>query len=190
MLLTNKIAYSKLGTLTVTRLSARSNRSGSGWPIHPLLFLSRLGHDLSKQSIQNSQIWNCWFLCPCQPDNESSHQRAKAEPESLPRSRVTDVKIRKFSGLLSPEAMIEKWFREREYSNTGEWPGVTLVTTPYTSPGQSLSRETAPLLAFPVQSPAFAERCRQSRSGFSLKVIAWTTVLLSTEPQAPEPEMA
>jgi hypothetical protein len=106
-----------------------------------------LGYDLSETETPNNQIESRWPLCLCQTDNESSHRRVKAEPESLPG---------KFSGLLSPPSRATQWLREKARQRHNP-ASVSLVTAPYTSPVQA-SRETVPPLWDCAQSPATAER--------------------------------
>ena len=173
-MLTNVLAFFKMGTLTVTRPPARAKSSGSGCSAHPLSFPSRVGYDLSRQPIPTTQLENRWPSCFRQADNERSHRRLKAEPESLRDSEL--------SGLPLVESRATKWFREKERQRLNTTTE-SLVTAPYTSPGQA-SRETVPELLYCAQSPAIAERSIRSFSGFSLRPLDRTTVLLSTKAQA------
>ena len=172
-MLTNLLAFFKMGTLTVTRPSARARSSGSGCCAHPLSFPSTVGYDLSSK-IPTIKAENRWPSCLRQADNERSHRRLKAEPESLPYTKL--------SGLPLAESRATKWFREKERQRLNTTTE-SLVTTPYTSPGQA-SRETVPVLLYCAQSPTIVERSIRSFSGFSLRLPDRTTVLLSTEAQA------
>lgn len=62
-MLTNLLAFFKMGTLTATRPSARAKSSGRGCFAHPLSFPGKVGYDLSRQPIPTTQLENRWPSC-------------------------------------------------------------------------------------------------------------------------------